>query len=107
MQSDLVCFKFIECIEDKFMSNRSLGRVDWMHRYTNDVTMLLLLAAAAVVGYSAWRLWSQQNPDPKNLAQLCQSMISASGRPTRMVGNQCQMEIFPARWYNIQLSQHD
>ena len=70
------------------MSNRLLGRVDWMHH----VTMLLLLAAASVTGYSAWMMWSQQNPDPKNLAQPCQSMISASGRSTRMVGNQCQME---------------
>jgi len=89
------------------MSNRSLGRVDWMHRYTNDVTMLLLLAAVSVFGYSAWSLFYHKNPGPQDLTQICQSMIRSSGRPTRMVGNQCQMEIFPDRWYQVQLAPHD
>lgn len=81
------------------MSNRS--KVDFMHRYVNDVTMVIVAATVLMTGFVAWSLIYKKKPDQDANNKLCLAM--SGSKATRMVDGQCQMEIFPDRWYTVKL----
>lgn len=82
------------------MSNTSFNKVDSMHRYTNDVSMMIVLAIVLAAGLATWSLfYRKKNID--HTTQQCSRASAVSGKPTRVVDGHCEIELAPARWYTI------
>lgn len=85
------------------MSNTSLNKVDTMHRYVNDLSMSILLASVLAAGFLTWVLFYKKKTDPVKVSQSCAALATASGKITRVVDGQCQMEIVSGQWHTINM----
>lgn len=75
-----------------------------MHRYTNDVTMMIVMAGVLAAGVLSWTLFYRKKTHPDTVTQMCSAVSASASKPTRVVENQCQMEISPNQWYTIKLN---
>jgi len=86
------------------MSNTSFNKVDSMHRYTNDVSMMIVLSIVLAAGFLCWNLFYRKKNNPDSVAQRCSAIATSAGKPTRVVDNQCQMEVATNQWYTIKMN---
>lgn len=82
------------------MSNTSFSKVGSMHRWANDLSMLIALACVLAVGLATWSLFYRKKTID-HVVQQCSGASAASGRPTRVINGHCEIELAPARWYTI------
>lgn len=75
-----------------------------MHRWINDVSMTILLVGALAAGLVSWGLFYRKKTNPDTVAQMCSAIATTAGKPTRVVDNQCQMEVATNQWYTVKLN---